>query len=106
MGTMAITPPAETVQNVAPASGATVQMDNDARNGLLLLNPAGLLAALSVNVPDDASSRIGQERRVYAGKGVTLLTVAGGTILNAPVSLALGDGFTLVKVAANTWAKF
>lgn len=106
MGRMETTQPAQVIENLAPANGATIQMSNDSRDGLLLLNPAALLVSLTINVPDDALSRIGQERRVYAGKAVTLLTIANGTILNPPTTLALGDGFTLVKVAANTWAKF
>lgn len=110
MGTMSATGGAggesEVVESATPASGATVQLANNNRNGLMFLDPAGLLPTLTITLPSEANSRIGQLRRVTCSKAITLLTINGAaTIYNAPAAMAIGDGFTLIKCAPNTWAK-
>lgn len=95
-----------TVQNSAPASGATVQMNDTAIDNTLNLSPAATLAALTVNFPTEANSRIGQIIRIGSTKTITLLTLAGATtIFNAIATLAPGDLFSFQKTAANTWQR-
>lgn len=102
---IAIPMPAGQVYDTAePTTGQTVVMTDDNRDGMLFMNPAGPLAAVTVQLPSEAKSRLGQIRRIASSKAVTILTVSGATtIYNAPAALAVGDGFTLLKIAANTW---
>lgn len=89
-----------------PVSGGTVQSTNTAMMGLTVVNPAGTLATLTVNVPPEATSTIGQVERFAFLKAITLLTVGGATnILGAPSSAVVGDNIGFQKVAANTWTR-
>jgi hypothetical protein len=92
-------------QSVVPTTGQNVVMTDNDKDGILYLNPAGLLAALTVTLPSNANSKIGEERLIASSKAVTLLTVvnpSGGTVI-APASLALGANIAMRKVADNTW---
>lgn len=105
MGTMGTSPlDSVPLQTVVPTNGQTVQIADNADDGLLLLNPASTLATLTVNLPSDAKSRLLQVERIATMRTITLLTVAGATtIYGAPASLAPGDNIAFQKVAANTW---
>lgn len=90
----------------APASGGTVQIANTAIMGLTVVNPAGTLAALTVALPVDAQSNIGQIERIAFLKAITALTISGATtILGAPLAAVVGDNIGFQKVAANTWVR-
>ena len=94
------------VQNATPASGAVLNMDDNAQDGMLYIQPAGLLASLTVNLPSEANSRTGQIRSLATSKAVTVLTIAGAvTIMSAPASMALGACYTFQKIAPNTWIR-
>lgn len=88
-----------------PISGGTVSITNTAMTGLTVINPAGVLAVLTVNLPSDASSNIGQVERISFLKGITLLTIAGATVTGAPVAASINDNIGFQKVAANTWQR-
>lgn len=92
-------------QSVVPTTGQTVTMTDNDKDGILYLNPAALLAALTVTLPSNANSKIGQERMIASSKAITLLSVvnpSGGTVI-APASLTLGANISMRKVADNTW---
>jgi len=92
-------------QSAAPTTGQNVAMTDNDKNGILYLNAAGPLAALTVTLPSNANSKIGQERLIASSKAVTLLTVtnpSGGTVI-APTSLTIGSNIVMRKVADNTW---
>lgn len=94
------------VQNAAPTAGQTVVMTDDANDGTLVLTPAGVLATLTVTLPSEANSRIGQIRRLASRQAITALTLNGATtILNGATALLLNDCFSYQKVAANTWVR-
>lgn len=93
------------IQTATPAAGQTVAMTADSNDRTLYLTPAGTLATLTVTMPADATSRLGQIARVASTQGVTLFTINGGTILNLVSSLNAGDCVTYQKVAANTWIR-
>lgn len=94
------------IQNAAPATGQIVVMEDSAKNGTLYMMPALLLAALTVTLPSEANSVIGQVRRIATTKAITVLTVNGATtILGNVGSMALGDCISFHKIAANTWAR-
>lgn len=104
--TSALVGPLSIVQTATPIAGQTMLMTDDANDGTLWLTPAGTLATLTVTLPSEANSRIGQVRRVGSSRAVTLLTFNGATtILNAIAALALNDCVEFHKVAANTWAR-
>lgn len=90
---------------VTPTTGQTVVMAADNYDRLLWLTPAGTLDTLTVTLPADATSRVGQQVMVGASQVITALTVNGATTIhNPPTSLALGGLVLLVKVASSTWA--
>ncbi len=93
------------VETSVPTTGTTFTMVDDNRDGGYWATPAGTIAALTVTLPSEANSRIGQRRFVGSSQIITTLTVNGATtIYGAPTTLAAGGGFTLTKVATNTWA--
>lgn len=97
---------ARTSQANVPSTGQTVAMAGGDADGSLVLTPAGTLAALTVTLPPDASSVIGQTRRIITTQAITALTVNGATtIINAPASMGAGTTVTFEKIAANTWIR-
>lgn len=101
--------PPRKVQTAVPLTGDTVTTPSNGADGHLHVNPAGTIAALTVNLPAELDGRIGQERSVSSTQTVTALTLAqagGGLVgLGLPTTVGAASGFTLRKVAANTWAK-
>ncbi len=94
------------IQASSPTTGQTVVMTDDNRNGTLVLTPAGTLATLTVTLPTEANSQIGQFRSISTTKALTILTVNGAvTIYNAPTVMSIGDIITFKKTAANTWMR-
>lgn len=94
------------VQNAVPTSGATVAMDDNSQDGILYLQPVAGLAALTISLPSEANSRIGQIRSIATKQAITILTVGGATtIMSAPASMLLGACYSFQKVAANTWIR-
>lgn len=81
---------ANAVQYVTPTTGQTVVANG---SGLLAVNPAGLLAALTITFP--SSPVDGQSFEVASTQIVTALTMNGGTIKNA-----------LTALAVNGWARW
>lgn len=94
------------VTNSTPTTGATVIFTDDSRDRILWLTPAGTLATLTVTLPTNANSRIGQVVRVGATQIITLLTINGATnILRNVTAMAVNDVFSFIKVANDTWAR-
>ncbi len=97
---------APAVQAASPTAGQTVVMTDSAVDGTLYLTPAGTLATLTVTLPTEVNSRIGQIRRIGTSQALTLLTIGGATtILGNVTTLALGASASFQKVAANTWIR-
>lgn len=94
------------LQSATPLSGDTVVMVADSRDRLLWLTPAGTIAAATITLPANATSRIGQVAMFGSSQQITALTVDGATtIYNPPSDLQTGDLYKLVKVASDTWAR-
>lgn len=92
------------VQAASPTSGATVSFADSPVNTVLYLTPAATLATLTVNLPSDAESSLGQIVRLVSSQEITSLTVAGAAnIYIAPVSLDPYVIYLFVKIAADTW---
>lgn len=96
-----------TVQTVSPTTGQTVSMSDTSANSCLWITPAGTLNSLTVNLPSNANSILGQVVSLGSQQVITTLTVQNaGTIFNNLTSLAIGDLYAFKKVASNTWARF
>lgn len=105
--------PLPTASNVgrvtgSPLTATTVAFNASTQDQVAYLTPAGALAALTVNVPADAASLLGQQCLLVSTQAVTALTLGqtggGATILGGITALAAGVPITLTKVAANTWS--
>ena len=95
-----------TVQSVSPISTQVVAMTAGDSNGSLVLTPANMLASLTVTLPPESGSILGQERRIITTQAITSLSVSGATtIINAPAALAANTTVTFEKIAANTWVR-
>lgn len=96
----------EAVQQSTPLTGATVVMTDDDANGTLEVTPAGTIAALTVTLPTNARSRVGQIRRIVTSQIITALTVNGATTIGGNVTTLAANAFvSFEKTAANTWRR-
>lgn len=98
--------PSDLVLNASPVTGGTVAWSDVSQDQILWMTPAANLATLTLTLPSEANSRIGQRCLVGSSKAVAILSVTGATtIYNALNVLNAGDSFLLRKLAPNTWAK-
>lgn len=93
------------VQKVTPASGDTVQMTDSGYNGTLYIAATATLAALTIALPTETHSRIGQIRRIASKVAVNSVTITGAIMLSTIGSLAAGDCPQFVKIDVNTWTR-
>jgi hypothetical protein len=87
-----------------PLAGATVTMGTAERR--CVIDPAGLLATLTVVLPPSPSD--GQVAGVSSTQAITALTVNAGTggaaIVGVPAALTAGQAFTvLYRSTGNSW---
>lgn len=93
-----------TQQQVAPLTGATIQMATLHHDGTLLINPVGTLPSITVALPADIDSDLGEKREVFSTQTITSFTLTGATtIVGAPSSLDPMGHFTIEKILSNTW---
>ena len=86
-----------------PTTGTTVAMATSQHG--LVLNPAGTLATLTINLPPSPIDAISWAINISSTKTVTALTVAStdsSTIIGAPSTLAADSGFSMIYDVANT----
>lgn len=91
---------------IAPAAGNNVVIPDGSPNVLMWIT-SSLLATLTVTLPTDGGSFVGQEVQIGSANGVAILTLTGpgATILNGLTAMVAGALYTFVKTAANTWAR-
>jgi hypothetical protein len=96
-------------QDVTPTTGSTVTMQNQAM--YLMLTPAGTLASLTINLPNNPTDA--EPIEITTTKTITALTLAAPistgsiTINNAPTTLAAGSSIKLVfNLAQKAWFAF
>jgi len=93
-----------TVQQSVPTAGATVVMTGGSADAMVELQPAGTLATLTVTLPDNATSIIGDIARIGSTKAITLLTINGAaTIIGNVTAMIASQVVNFKKVADNTW---
>lgn len=74
------------IQYATPTTGQTVTITGGV--GVLLINPAGTLVALTVALPSSPAD--GQSIEIGSSQAITTLTVSNGTIIGTLTTLALG----------------
>lgn len=91
------------IVTASPTTGATVTLPDQIQDMTAYITPAGTLVALTIALPSDAVTVLGQVIRVFITQAITTLTLAN--IAPALTSVSLNGSFTLQKVAANTWVR-
>jgi len=97
-----------TAVSFSPTSGSTVTVPaSDRTISLISLEPAAELDALTVKLPADAVSRLGQRIFVRSSRQISNVTFQsdGGTVDNWLVMLSAGDCVDFTKVKAATWSR-
>lgn len=87
----------------SPTTGATVTLPDQTQDMTAYITPAGTLVGLTIALPSDLVTVVGQIIRVFITQAITTLTLAN--IAPALASVSLNGSFTLQKVAANTWIR-
>lgn len=90
-----------------PLTGSTVSMANDSRDGTYSAALAGPLDALTVNLPDLITTRLGQRRTFSTTHAIRSITFAstGASILSNTVSLAAGESVTFERISTVYWVR-
>lgn len=91
------------IQQEIPINAATVQVRQTKRNISLILSPLVDLSSLTLQLPLEANTRLGQKLELAANKAIGTLNWAGASVLNGPASLNTGDHFTFEKTGVGTW---
>lgn len=90
--------PFTNIQYAVPTVGQTVTIASN--TDILIIEPAGLLASLTVNLPSGVPD--GKRIGVTCTQVVTTLTFGGGTIINGITTFAAGIGVEYVYRGANS----
>lgn len=97
---------APNVQKVTPKTGDTVAMLDTRVDGTLYINAAGMLDLLTVRLPSNANSRIGQTRTITTRMAINDFQLIGANLIMGNVgSLAAEDSVSFRKLDDNTWAR-
>lgn len=94
-------------QTSSPTTGQTVNITATNKDVNYWATPAGAIAALTISLPADGVTQLGQIITYGSSQAVAALTVnvSGGTIFGVIGNLAIGDFYAVQKVSANTWAR-
>lgn len=95
------------------ASGTVVNMQDTDQDGILVITPVANYAAMTVNLPSNATFKAGRERKFTCSRAVVTLTwgaTSGNApvIQNAPAALSGGEFYILTELSSSggtsTWA--
>lgn len=91
---------------VAPLTGTTIVIpDLPGRNMVFIVNPAGSLAALTIQFPTTLGSRDSQIVNFFFMQAITTITYTGQTALNMPTSITANRWLSTRRLKAGTWIK-
>lgn len=93
------------VDAFSPTTGQTVSFTNDASDRLMLVTPAGALAALTIVMPTSAQAQVGQRCTFTSSQSITSTSVSGSTVTGWVTSVSGGDMYTYMYVGSNTWRR-
>lgn len=104
---MANPPGLYTYMDMSPGEGATVTLPETAKHLQVNLDPGSDLAALTLQLPSDQASTIGQRAQIRCSRQVTLLTITvpNGVVDNGQIMMNPGDVISYYKFSKNTWSK-
>lgn len=92
------------VKTASPTTGQTVGFDNVSADHTFYLTPAGALATLTVSLPSNATSTLGQTVTLATSQTLTALTINGAASIINNVTTLLGSAtVSFRKVANDTW---
>lgn len=101
------------IQEETPTSGGVVTVDPNSNDVSLLMTPAGTLALLEIDFPDDNHSILGQRVDIWSSHEVTALTCTGTAIIggvstpitinNAPNTLLADSMASFIRVGSLSW---
>lgn len=91
--------------SATPTTGQTVFFNDNGQDQVLYINPAGPLLTLTITVPSNSNSRLGQRIYFCISQAITTLTFGGGSILNTINTVTGNELVCFVKVADNLWAQ-
>lgn len=97
-----------TAATFVPTDASTVTVPSSDRTiTLISLEPATDLSTLTVKLPVDAVSRLGQRIFVRTSRQISNVTFQcdGGTVDNWLVMLSAGDCVDFTKVKSSTWSR-
>lgn len=93
------------IQHVSPATGDTVESDAGDRDSLLWVQPGVPLNSLTIILPPNVESNVGQIIYIGSSRNVGELTIGGADIIySAPIAFSAGDLLFALKVDNNVWA--
>jgi hypothetical protein len=94
------------VIDAIPAEGGTVTLPSSSRDMIVNLSPATTLNAVTLVLPNETSSVMGQRIFVASTRQITALTATGiATVNNAVVMFSPGDNVVFFKNKPNTWSR-
>lgn len=94
------------VTKIAPTTGQTVAPLTGSVDSTVFIAPAGTLATLTVTIPADGSSTLGDVVTISTTKLLTVLTISGAaTILGGVVALAANESVSYKKTDTDTWVR-
>ena len=92
--------------DVVPVEGGTVTLPSTNRELIINLNPAANLNALTLVLPNEASSKMGQRVFIASTRQIATLTATGTSTVNNPtVMFSPGDNYVYFKNKPNTWSR-
>jgi len=94
--------------SLSPSDGQTITAPpSDKVINILDLTPANDLAALTINLPAESQSKVGQRYFVRSSRQIDSVTFqcSGGTVDNWLVMMSSGDCVDFTKSKANTWSR-
>lgn len=94
------------VTKSVPTNGQTVAAATGSISSTVFLAPATTLATLTVSLPADANSQLGDVVTIATSKTLTLLTINGAAnIMNSVTVLAVNESASFQKVDTDTWVR-
>ena len=93
---------------MTPTEGQTINAPPSEKViNILDLTPATDLAAIIINLPAEAQSKLGQRYFIRSSRQIDSVTFqcAGGTVDNWLVMMSSGDCVDFTKSKANTWSR-
>lgn len=86
-------------QYTVPVAGQTVVCTPNKNFLMLICDPAGILATMTIQLPDNP--RDGDLMSIFSSKVVTLLTITNGTFAIALTALGVGSPVTKAYCASS-----